>query len=197
MTLMKRLTAFFALSLMLGSFAFADASPSPNVTPLPAASVVVGLANSVQAASTVSTDSLISAVSTVIQNFGGLSWALKIACIVLLIIAFMKVSFLSSFWAKLGSFQAYLAPVLGLILGALTLSVSGSVTLAGVLAYLAAGSGAILLHELLDTIKAIPGLGAVYVGIIDAIESVLNTGSTTVSSNSSGSSGSSGSTPSS
>ncbi len=192
MKMMKRLMTCLALTLMAGSFAFADSSP----TPVPAASAIVGVANSVQAAPAISTDSLISAVSTVIQNFGGLSWSLKIACIVLLIIAFMKVSFLSSFWAKLGSFQAYAAPILGLVLGVLTLSVGGPITLAGVLAYLAAGSGAILLHELLDTIKAIPGLGAAYVGIIDAIESVLNPNANTVSS-SSGSSGPSGPTSSS
>jgi hypothetical protein len=187
MKLIKRLMTFLALTLMAGSFAFADSSP----TPAPAASAIVGVANSVQAAPTLSTDSLISAVSTVIQNFGGLSWTLKIACIVLLIIAFMKVSFLSSFWARLGKFQTYAAPVLGVVLGLLTLSVSGPMSLAGVMAYLAAGSGAILLHELLDTIKAIPGLGSVYVGIIDAIESILNPNSNTISS-SSGSSGSSG-----
>ena len=182
MKLINRLMTCVALTLMAGSFAFADSSP----TPVPAASAIVGVANSVQSAPTLSTDSLISAVSTVIQNFGGLSWSLKIACIVLLIIAFMKVSFLSSFWAKLGKFQAYAAPVLGLVLGVLTLSVSGPISLAGVMAYLAAGSGAILLHELLDTIKAIPGIGSVYVGIIDAIESVLNPNSNSASSGSSG-----------
>jgi hypothetical protein len=188
MKLIQKLMTLLTLSLIFGSFAFADVSPSP----LPAASQVVNIANSVQAATTLSTDSLISAVSTVIQSFGGLSWALKIACIVLLIIASMKVSFLSTFWAKLGKFQAYAAPVLGLVLGILTLSVSGSVTLAGVLAYLAAGSGAILLHELLDTIKAIPGIGQVYVGIIDAVEGVLNTNASSSNISSSGTPPSSG-----
>lgn len=185
MKLMKRMMTCLALTLMAGSFALADSSPAPA----PAVSAIVGAANSVQAAPTLSTDSLISAVSTVIQNFGGLSWTLKIACIVLLIIAFMKVSILSSFWAKLGKFQAYAAPILGLLLGILTLSVSGPISLAGVMAYLAAGSGAILLHEILDTIKAIPGLGSVYVGIIDAIESVLKPNSNTISSSSGPSSG--------
>jgi hypothetical protein len=173
MKLIEKLISIFTVTMIVSACALADSSPAP----VPAASAIVGVAGSVQSATTLSPDSLISAVSTVIQNFGGLSWTLKIACIVLLIIAFMKVSFLSSFWAKLGSFQAYAAPVLGLILGALTLSVSGPITLAGVLAYLAAGSGAILLHELLDTIKAIPGIGSVYVSIINAIESVLNTNS--------------------
>jgi hypothetical protein len=185
MKLMKRLMTLLSLTLIASPFAIADSSPPPA----PAAQAIVGAANSVQSAPSLSTDSLISAVSTVIQNFGGLSWTLKIACIVLLLIAFMKVSFLSSFWAKLGKFQAYAAPVLGLVLGVLTLSVSGPISLAGVMAYLAAGSGAILLHELLDTIKAIPGIGAVYVGIIDAVESVLGTNQNSISgSNSSGSS---------
>lgn len=110
-------------------------------------------------------------VLSAIQGFGGLSFMLKVSAIITLIIASMKVSALNQLlWSKLGSFQAWLAPILGLIAGILSLGSEGPLSLAKVFAYMAAGSGAILLHELLDTVKAIPGLGAVYVAIINLIE---------------------------
>lgn len=110
-----------------------------------------------------------------IQSFGGLSMMMKISTVILLVVASMKVSFLNQLvWSKLGSYQALVGPVLGLIAGILGLGNGGaSITLASVLAYVAAGGGAIVLHELLDMVKAIPGLGAMYVSAIELIESML------------------------
>ena len=114
-------------------------------------------------------------VLTAIQGFGGLPWVGKIASVILLVVASMKVSFLHDLlWAKLGAAQAWVAPVLGLLAGILTPALSGqAITLPGVMAFVAAGSGALILHELLDAAKGIPGLGATYVGIINLIESAL------------------------
>jgi hypothetical protein len=112
-----------------------------------------------------------------IHAFGGFPWVMKISSVILLVIASMKVSFLNRmFWAHLGALQAWLAPILGLIAGVLSLAASGGITFTKIFAYLSAGAGAIILHELLDTVKAIPGLGSVYVGIIDAFEHLLGGG---------------------
>lgn len=110
-------------------------------------------------------------VLSVIQGFGGLSFMLKASAIITLTIASMKVTALNQLiWSKLGSFQAWLAPILGLVAGILSIGSSGPLTLAKIFAYMSAGAGAVVLHELLDTIKAVPGLGAIYVSIINVIE---------------------------
>lgn len=109
-----------------------------------------------------------------IKGFGGVSWVLKIASIITIIISSMKVSFLNDLiWSKLGAFKSWVAPILGLIAGILMLSKDGGLTLAGVFAYISAGGGAIILHELLDSIKAIPGLGPTWIWIINMIEASL------------------------
>ncbi len=119
-------------------------------------------------------DQFLAQVVAVFQQFGGMSGALKIAAVVTLVIASMKVSFLNSLiWSKLGSAQAFLAPVLGLVVGILGLAGHAPLSIAAVFAYLSAGAGAIILHELLDAIKGLPGLGAAYVSFINLIESFL------------------------
>jgi len=122
----------------------------------------------------------LSQVSAAVQAFGGMSTLLKIASIVGLVIASLKVSALNDMiWSKLGALQAWLAPVLGLVYGLVSMAAKGQpLTVAAVFAYLTAGAGAVVLHELLDTVKAIPGIGTVYVALINMIESALGGGST-------------------
>ena len=159
-----RLLSIIALFTMLISPALAQ-TPTPNAISV--------LASNVQSAQTITTDSFVAAVMQVITSWsGGIPLGLKIACCVLLIIASLKVSFLQPMWAKLGKFQAIAAPLLGLILG-LTLLSAGPVTLPVIFAYLASGAGALALHEILDMVKSIPGIGAVYVSIINFIENAL------------------------
>jgi hypothetical protein len=114
-----------------------------------------------------------------IKTFGGLETLAKISAILLLVVASMKVSFLNSLiWSKLGAYQSLVAPALGLIAGVVSAFVGHSgLSLASalglIIAYLGSGVGAVGLHELLDDVKAIPGIGPTYVAIIEAIESAL------------------------
>jgi hypothetical protein len=122
----------------------------------------------------ISPQDFLTMVLETIKGFGGVSWVVKVASVITLIVSSMKVSFLNELiWSKLGALQTWVAPLLGLVGGILALSVSGQLSLAGILAWLSAGTGAIALHELLDSVKSIPGLGAMYVGIIDMIEKLL------------------------
>ena len=122
-------------------------------------------------ADTVSPADFFSQVIATVQKLGGITWALKVSSIILLVVSSLKVSFINKyFWSKLGAAQAWVAPVLGLAAGLLTVApVSGP----AVFAYLSAGAGAVVLHELLDTIKAIPGIGQIYVDLINTIEGAL------------------------
>lgn len=147
----------FLVSFFIGAFALAQAAvPAPVALP-----------------------DFLAQVLAAIAGFGGLSWMLKVAAIITLIIASMKVSILNTWiWSKLGAAQVWVAPVLGLIGGILSLGQgSAGITMAGVLAYVSAGAGAVVIHELLDSVKAIPGLGAVYVSVIGIIEGLLGGGS--------------------
>jgi hypothetical protein len=113
-----------------------------------------------------------SQVITLIKQFGGLPWVLKIAGIAAVLLSTLKVSAIREItWDKLGSAKAWAAPVLGLIFGVLSLGTS--LTWASALAYISAGAGAIILHELLDSVKAIPGIGSVWLSIIGVIQSLL------------------------
>lgn len=114
-------------------------------------------------------------VLAAVQSFGGLSMVLKVSAGITLAISSMKVSFLNNLiWSKLGPMQTWLAPVLGLVAGILGIGSNGqAMSLASVFAYLSAGAGAIVLHELLDSIKLIPGIGSAYVAIINVIEGAI------------------------
>jgi hypothetical protein len=110
-----------------------------------------------------------------IKELGGVPWVGKIALIITLIISSMKVSFLNDLlWSKLGGWKAAVAPVLGLIAGLLSMAASpGGITLSGVIAYVSAGAGAIILHEIFDLLKLIPGVGPMWASVIDFIQGLL------------------------
>ena len=111
-------------------------------------------------------------VAAFVQSIGGLSTLLKISGVIMLIIASMKVTFLNTLiWSKLGSLQIWVAPVLGLIAGILSLGTG--LTLPAAFAYISAGGGAVYMHEIMDLVKAIPGIGSTYVAIINFLENLL------------------------
>src|SRR4051812_12931563 len=65
-----------------------------------------------------------------IKSFGGVPWLLKLSGLITLIIASMKVSFLKDLlWNKLGDFKTWLAPILGIVFGIVSLATSGQLTL--------------------------------------------------------------------
>lgn len=152
-------------------------------TPIPPQTQVQVLAQSIQSSSSITTDQFIADAITAVGQFGqaGMPVGLKIALITLMIIALMKVSVLSSFWAKLGNFQAILSPILAIAIGYIFYSNGAPFQWSTTLAFFASGVGATGLHEVLDMIKAIPGLGSAYVSIINLIEGALGGSSPTVS----------------
>jgi hypothetical protein len=123
----------------------------------------------------VSSEDFLQQVLSVIKSFGGLPMVLQISSIIMLIISSMKNSLLRELlWDKLGDgLKPWIAPLLGLIAGLLGVASEGPVTFASVFAYMSAGAGAIILHELLGTLKAMPGIGPVYLSIIDIIQRAL------------------------
>lgn len=107
-----------------------------------------------------------------IKGFGGLPSLAKISGVLVILVASMKVTFLNDLvWSKLGKYQLWVAPILGLLVG--LFSQGTSLTLASAFAFISAGAGAVALHEVLDLVKVIPGLGSLWVSVIEAIESVL------------------------
>ena len=112
---------------------------------------------------------------TTMKNLGGMPTMLKISAIILLLVSAMKVSFLNqTLWEPLGAGKPWIAPVLGLIGGILGLGAgSVPVTLPLIFAYVTAGGGAVFLHELLDSLKLIPGIGPIYMRLIEIAQKAL------------------------
>lgn len=117
-------------------------------------------------------DGFFTQVLTFVKQFGGLPWVLKVAGIAAILISTLKVSVLRELiWEKLGNAKAWAAPLLGLIFG--ITSLGSDLTWASALAYMSAGAGAIILHELLDSVKTAPGIGSVWLSIIEVIQKIL------------------------
>lgn len=117
----------------------------------------------------------LSDIFSAIRHFGGISWFSRIALITTLVVSSMKVTFLNKLiWEKFGRAKAWASPIFGLIAGLLALGSDGHLpSIAEAMAYMSAGSGALIFHELLDTIKVIPGLGPKWIAFIEVIESSL------------------------
>lgn len=98
-------------------------------------------------------DFLIQTFNSVLE-LGGLPWAAKIIVIVNLLIASMKVSIVKQYaWDKFGALKVLVAPLLGLMIGYLSLH---DRSVPALMSYVLAGNGAILLHEILDGVKSFP-----------------------------------------
>lgn len=111
-------------------------------------------------------------LTTFIAQWGGLSSMAKVAGGCLLLIALLKTSFLSNVWQKVPALiQTLTAPILGILAG--LIAQGGTMTWATASAYALSGAGAVFLHEILDGVKTIPGLGAIYVTIITLAEGLL------------------------
>ena len=110
-----------------------------------------------------------------IQDFGGLGWAGKVAGGIFILIGAMKVSFLDKVWDFLGEYKPAVPLVLALIAGIVSLGIDpgSEITWAGVMAYVTAGAGAIILHSLLDMIKSIPGIGKTAIAVIDFLQIIF------------------------
>jgi len=121
-----------------------------------------------------SAQDFLSQVFTMIKQLGGLGWMAKIAAIITVVVSSMKVSFLNDLvWSKLGAAKAWVGIALGLVAGLLAQFSGVPFSLPALFAYMIAGGGATLLHELLDTVKSIPGIGPVWVSVINFLESNL------------------------
>ena len=115
----------------------------------------------------------LSQVGTFIESCGGLSaWAIAAGSITLLIAAF-KCSYFSPLWEKLGNFKTYAPLLLALVAGIVQLKAEGKFSAAGVFSWLTVGAGAAILHDLLDGVKSIPGLSAIYKTIISLAQAAL------------------------
>lgn len=107
-----------------------------------------------------------------IAHAKGLGLLALLSGIVTLLISALKVSIFQGFWNKLGKFKTFLAPVLGLALAILVSGTQGF-TWQTILLAITTGAGAIALHELLDALKAVPGLSPIFRVIIELFEALL------------------------
>ena len=103
---------------------------------------------------------------------GFITWQAKIIAGLYILIGLWKVSILKPLWDKLGKFKALVAPVLSLIV-TIVLATQGDVTFEVILIALTSGAGALALADILDFIKKLPGIGTIWVKIIEILEKLL------------------------
>ncbi len=109
-----------------------------------------------------------------VKEFGGISWTLKIASIIHIVISSMKVSVFRPWWEFPGPwFQPFMSGALGFISGVLVLKVQNQFTWSGATAYAFSGAGAVVLHQMFDGIKLMPQIGPFYQSVIFFIEDNL------------------------
>lgn len=105
----------------------------------------------------------------VIGNLKGMKWQMAVASIITVLISTLKVSAWRPLWDKLGWFKGFLAPTLSV--GSIVLIAwgTGQLSWGTLLVAITTGAGAVALHELLDAFKGIPGIGKVWVAIIEIL----------------------------
>lgn len=108
-----------------------------------------------------------------VKGFKDMPTLLKVSGGIILLISTMKVSFLKPLWDKLGEKQEWLAPALGFIAGAFAGFEDGKFDWAVLATYAFAGAGAPYLHDILDKVKVIPGIGQIWLTVIEIIKKVL------------------------
>lgn len=110
-----------------------------------------------------------------VQKIGGLSTLGIISLVITLLVSSLKVSFMNDLlWSKLGDLKFWVAPLLAAVGGFLQqIATTGGFTWAALFVFLTAGTGAVFVHEILDLIKKIPGIGPMYIMIINLIQATL------------------------
>lgn len=173
------LSAFLCVWFYPEALALTTASPSPLPSPLPSISPILGsvvqsIENPVSGTTQAGMADFLGQVWAYISSFGGLSFVLKMSGLVAIIIASVKVSLLRPLWDRLGNFKALVGPVLSLFVGVVS-SLKGDhgFSLSIICAYLFSGSGAVIIHEILDILKAIPGISPTYLKMIELANRML------------------------
>ena len=114
---------------------------------------------------------LLASVMSLWQSFPTLPLAGKIAGVLAIVIGLVKSSALQPYWAKLGPWQALVAPVLGVVTAILSIQ---PLSWAGIWLGLSGGMLAVALSNVLNSVMAMPGVGPLWVSIIQIIERLLN-----------------------
>jgi hypothetical protein len=111
----------------------------------------------------------------VVQELGGAKWGASVTLGIVVIISTMKVSVLRRYWDLIGSLKVLVAPSLALIAGLATLKLNPeSRDMWPILAaWMIAGSGSIIVHQLLDAVKGLPFVGQKYDLMIEVIQGLL------------------------
>lgn len=107
--------------------------------------------------------------------FKSAGWQVGMCAVITLIIASMKNTVAATyFWDKLKWGKAFIAPLLALIMVEIMAIPAGQVfSLKSLMVAAVTGAGAIALHELMDGIKEIPGIGPLWISAIDFIGKFL------------------------
>ena len=110
-----------------------------------------------------------------IGDFKSGGWLAGAVALIYLIIGTMKNSAIRGMlWDKLGAAKVLVAPILSFIMVEIVALSSGQgFTFKSIMLSLVTGAGAIALYEIMAAVKSIPGIGPVWVSVIDFIGKIL------------------------
>lgn len=113
-------------------------------------------------------------VYAALQNFGTLSVLLKASVILTLLISAWKVSVFQPFWNFFGNFKAFVPPtfMVGVVVVQSLIS-SGKVNWNTVGVAIVVGLTSAGFHDILCDLKSLPGVGPLFIKVIDLIEAFL------------------------
>lgn len=153
----------FAIMITLAPvIGFAD-DPAPVVEATTAVAEV--------AAVEVPVSTIISQLMKVATDWKAFGWQAGLIALITLLLSTLKNSFLRTYlWDKLGPCKVFAAPILSML--AIFIGM-GEFSWAGALVGITTGGGAIALHQMLDGVKKMPGVGSVALSMADLLGKLL------------------------
>jgi hypothetical protein len=113
----------------------------------------------------------------VVQELGGAKWGASVTLGIVVFISTVKVSVLRKYWDLIGSLKVLVAPSLALIAGIASLKLNPNASAHDLwpilAAWMLAGGGSVIVHQLLDAVKGLPFVGAKYDLMIEVVQGLL------------------------
>lgn len=168
---MKTIKYAFIALMMFPILGYGADAAAPAASP----EAVVAAVNPVVAVPDVSNMDLLGMMLKLFSSWQSAGMLAGMSALVMLIIASLKNSMLRAMvWDKLKWGKVFVAPVMSIVLVFMGMMAKG-MTIDGkaVLAALFVGGGAVALHEILDGLKQVPGIGGIWVNLIDMAGKLL------------------------
>lgn len=113
---------------------------------------------------------LLGALLRALADWQSVGWQAGVAALLTILISTVKLSWAQVYWNKLGYFKVFVAPVLSLVAVAIA---APALDAKAMYVAITTGAGAVFLHQILDSVKKMPGLKKPISIVIDIVSKLL------------------------